>query len=83
MSQYSCELRNSIVNVQHLPKRRCYKITLEVPADIGSKIMEYAAMLAGIRPWDESKVLLGGLVLTESPGEDMSLLDHPGCGAEQ
>ena len=66
MSQYSCELRNSIVNVQHLPKRRCYKITLEVPTDIGSKIMDYAAMLAGIRPWDESKALEGGLRLADN-----------------
>lgn len=76
---FSCDLRASLLNVQHLQKRRCYKITLEVPADIGARIMDYAAMLAGLQAWDESKVLDGGLLLTErGPG----LAEHgcEGCG---
>jgi len=62
---FSCDLRTSLTNIQHLSKRRCYKITLEVPADIGARIMEFAAMLGGLWAWDESKVLDGGLRLTE------------------
>lgn len=69
---FSCDLRSSLTNIQHLSKRRCYKITLEVPADIGSRIMEFAAMLGGLRPWDESKLLDGGLVLAERGPEQLA-----------
>jgi len=76
---FSCDLCTSLTNVQHLSKKRCYKITLEVPSDIGARIMEYAAMVGGLRPWDVSKLLDGGLRLTErGPG----LAEHgcEGCG---
>ena len=69
--KFSCDLRTSLTNIQHLQKRRCYKITLEVPSDVGARIMEYATMLGGLQPWDESKILDGGLLLTErGPSKD-------------
>lgn len=62
---FSCDLYTSLTNVQHVANRHCYKITLEVPSEIGARIMEYAAMIGGLRPWEEAKLLDGGLRLTE------------------
>jgi len=51
--------------VRHQPKKRCYSLTLEVPEGLGARIMDYAAMVSGLSPWDVSKLLDGGLRLTE------------------
>jgi len=77
---FTCELYDTIRHVQHLPKRRCYKVTLEVPVEVGTKIMDFAAMIGGVRPWDESKVLVGGLVLTERGSESEETSDSPEPG---
>lgn len=65
----TCELCTTLRQVQHQPKKHCYRITLEVPEPIGARIMDYAAMVGGLRPWDESRLLDGGLRLTERKAE--------------
>jgi hypothetical protein len=69
MSQYSYDLSLSLAGVQHLPKKKRYKITLEVNKEIGARIMEYAAMLGGLRRWDEDRLLDGGLRLADRGSE--------------
>lgn len=63
--ELTCDLHTSLRHISHQPKKRCYKLTLEVPEDIGARIMDYAAMVGGLSPWDVSKLLDGGLRLTE------------------
>ncbi len=81
MSELSCDLSESLRNIRHLPKKRCYQITLEVPTEIGARIMEFATMLTGLSPWDQAKLLDGGLRLTErGPVPDLAEHGCLGCG---
>lgn len=82
MSDYFADFAVSIRHVSHQPRKKNYKITLEVNEEVGARIMEYAAMVGGLTPWDETKLLDGGLRLTER-GEKSRFMERAKTALEK
>lgn len=68
MSEYTCDISVTLKSVKRTKQNR-FDITLNVHEELGQRIMDYAAMISGISPWDPAKLLDGGLRLTERGGE--------------